>query len=341
MRRILYIILSVSLILFSCDLKKPPVTDQRMLLGTVINVSVFDRGTANDVEALIDSSFSYIEDFDRLWSSTLPESDIFKLNKNSGQVSQEIDAHTFRLLTEGSMIGELTNCTFSIYLGPVTDLWGFQTGNPHIPDSSAIDDALKLTGESIFFTDKSCLLGKKGMKLDIGGIGKGYIVDLAVEYLIRDGVKSGIIEAGGDLRTFGKPTDEESWRIGIRHPRNLSEFYGVFETGECAIATSGDYQQYFEEDGVRYYHILDPKTGRPANKCVSATVAAKTCMDADAAATAVFVMGHEEGLKWLNENSDYEGIIIFFDDNQELKHVFSGGIEFDEMNGVFTLDRRF
>jgi len=312
-----------------------------MLLGTVINISIFDRGSVNDIESVIDSTFGYIEDFDSLWSSTLPESDIFRLNENSGGISQHIDHHTFRLLTEGSMMGEMTNNTFSMYLGPVTGLWGFSTGNPHLPDSNSITEALKFTGESIFFTENSCLLGKKGMKLDIGGIGKGYCVDLGVEHLLKEGIISGIVEAGGDLRTFGKPDDSESWRIGIRHPRNLSEFYGVLEIAECAVATSGDYQQYFEEEGVRYHHILDPKTGRPSNKCVSATIAAATCMDADAAATAVFVMGPEEGIKWLNDNSDFEGIIIFFDNDGVLTHVTSDGIGYAESGDIFSLKKVF
>jgi len=129
------------------------------------------------------------------------------------------------------------------------------------------------------------------------------------------------------LRAFGAPRTGEKWRIGVRHPRKPDEFYCILNIGEWAVATSGDYQQYFEVNGKRYHHIIDPNTGYPSTGCVSATVLAKTCTEADAIATALMVMGAEKGGRWLEENPGYFGLIIYFDEEGNLTHLISPELE--------------
>jgi thiamine biosynthesis lipoprotein len=186
----------------------------------------------------------------------------------------------------------------------------------------------------MFFAVKTCVLGVKGMKLDIGGIAKGYAVDLAAQKLQESGIQSAIVEAGGDLIAFGSAGKGKPWKIGIRHPRRPDALFGVIEIGEGAVATSGDYQQYFEIDGKRYHHIIDPENGYPASKCISATILAENCLEADAVVTAIFVMGPEKGMKWLSEHPDYLGMIIYFDRNGKLTYVIS-----PELEGSFKLSK--
>lgn len=164
----------------------------------------------------------------------------------------------------------------------------------------------------------------EGMKvwLDLGGVAKGFAVDEAVKVLKEAGVPSGIVNAGGDLRSFGRKPGKIPWKIGIQNPDDPQDLAGVLDVGEISIATSGDYQRYFEVGGVRYHHILDSTTGRPARSGVrSVTTLADDCSLADALATAAFVMGPEKGLVLMEEWKGVEGVIISDDGAY---HVTSG-----------------
>ena len=317
---LIFLILSIS-----CS-EKEPIISQRMVLGTVVNITIEDAGDVKDTDAVLNAVFNNMEELDVIWAYSADGSDIYKLSQNAGGSSIGLDKRTFDLLAKGVRFEAFTEENFNMRLGPVTELWGFYSGDPRIPDKEDLAEMLKLTRGGMFFAGTGCLLGKKGMSLDIGGIGKGFAVDIAVEQLFSEGMNAGIVEAGGDLRVFGTRNDGKPWRIGIRHPRNLNEFYGIAEISSGAAATSGDYQQFFEVEGKRYHHIIDPKTGYPADKCVSATVFAENCIEADAVATALFVMGAEEGMSWLQKHPEYKGLIIYQDENKQLSHVLSEGL---------------
>jgi len=298
-----------------------------MALGTVVNIKIYDAGSYEKPSGLIESCLTEMQSLDTIWAYEGAASDIYKLEQNAGVTSALIDARTFKMLAKGLEIEDATAGCFNLKLGAVTKLWGFHSGNPHIPDSLEITAILGTEQGSMFFAGNSCLLGKPGMALDIGGIGKGFAVDLAVERLLREGIKAGIVAAAGDLKVFGLPEKGQPWKIGVQHPRNPEAFYAILSIDDGAVSTSGDYQQYFEEGGKRYHHIIDPKTGYPADKCVSATVWAKECIEADALATALFVMGPAEGMKWLEKHPDYLGLIIYFNENGELADVHSTGLD--------------
>jgi thiamine biosynthesis lipoprotein len=221
----------------------------------------------------------------------------------------------------------MTDGAFDIRIAPLTDLWGFRTDNPHIPDIAAISKALPLTRSDFILKEDSCELKTAGSGLDVGGIAKGFAIDLAVEKLQSLGIKSGIVSAGGDVKVFGSLEKNKKWRIGIRHPRKADDFYTIIEIEKGAVSTSGDYQQYFEVDGIRYHHIIDPETGYPPHHCVSATVIAETGATADALATALFVMGPEKGTEWLKSHPQYQGMIIYFNEKGELTDYRTAGIE--------------
>ena len=149
------------------------------------------------------------------------------------------------------------------------------------------------------------------MRLNLGALAKGYAVDKAIEILKINKIKNALINAGGDLKSIGQRSDHLNWRIGLQHPRNSESLLASFSISGSAVATSGDYQKYFEQKGKRYHHILDPKTGYPATTgSMSATVIAKNVMDADALSTANFILGSEKGIALLNSLNDLEGLIV-------------------------------
>ena len=168
-------------------------------------------------------------------------------------------------------------------------------------------------------------LARTGVRLDLGAAAKGYAVDQAVQALRSGGVQSGLIEAGGDIRYWGEKPDGHLWRFGIQHPRDPNRYFEVEDIGLAAIATSGDYQQYFSEGGQRYHHILDPQSGWPARRLISATVWAETAMDADILSTAVFVLGAERGLELIEESPRVEALVFT---------ETAGGLESKATSGV-------
>jgi thiamine biosynthesis lipoprotein len=153
-------------------------------------------------------------------------------------------------------------------------------------------------------------LEKPGMRISLGGIAKGYAVDRAVEVLRESGIQGGIVSAGGDLKAFGKREDGGPWKVGVRNPRDPSKNISVIPVSNLAVATSGDYERYRVVGGRRYHHIIDPRTGYPSRGCMSVTVVTEQALEADALATAVFVLGPERGRALLEKLPDVEGILV-------------------------------
>ncbi|MBI5893748.1 MAG: FAD:protein FMN transferase, partial [Deltaproteobacteria bacterium] len=166
-------------------------------------------------------------------------------------------------------------------------------------------------------------LGRKGMRINLGGIAKGYIVSQAAEKIKSKGIKKGIIHAGGDMFVFNE-SDNKPFKIGIQHPREKDKIIGTIEILNGAVATSGDYERFFIKDGIRYHHIMDPKTGFPASKIRAVTIVAKDGTMADAISTAVFVMGLEDGMKLIEKLPDIEGLIIDANGNVHLSSGLKG-----------------
>jgi thiamine biosynthesis lipoprotein len=207
-------------------------------------------------------------------------------------------------------VSRATSGAFDPTLGEVVQLWGFGRDDPRLPGPEEIEDAIDNAGYDKV-PDGQCCPDGRDIWFDLGGVAKGYSVDVAVRALKEAGIKAGIVNAGGDLRSFGVRPRRGYWKIGVQDPDNPQELAGVLEVKEAAVATSGDYQRYFEEGGIRYHHILDPATGYPAHSGVrGATVIAPDCATADALATAAFVMGPEKGLAMLESWEGAEGVLI-------------------------------
>jgi thiamine biosynthesis lipoprotein len=196
----------------------------------------------------------------------------------------------------------------------LTELWSFDTGG-RLPTGPQIEQARSRVDYSrVAIGSDGRVVLPEGFGFDLGGIAKGAVVDLTAEYLLDRGYEDFLIDAGGDILVSGLKQGRTPWRIAIRHPRDSQAVLGVLDMGKrgerIAVVTSGDYERYFEQEGKRYHHILDPRSGYPADQLASVTVIAPTCALADALSTAAFVLGPQEGLELLDEFPDAEGLLI-------------------------------
>ena len=261
--------------------------DKRVMMGTFIEVISPDKNAAG----IVFSEFSRIEN---LLSRYKPGSEISRLNK-SGNL--RVSPETFYLLKKSMEFYQASEGAFDITIGPLVDLWGFTDRKYSYPPEEKIKEGLKLVGsDKIILNDEDYVVKfmLSEMKVDLGGIAKGYALDCAAKKLKENNINSCLINAGGQIfclgDKFGRP-----WNIAIKNPRGKKAI-GYLELKDKSVATSGDYQCYFIKDKKRYSHILDPKTGYPADSGIaSVTVVADDGLTADALATAMFVLGRERG----------------------------------------------
>ncbi len=215
--------------------------------------------------------------------------------------------HVLSLYQKALDVYHASGGAFDISVAPLSHIWGFRGGSHRIPSSDEIQEALRRVGMERIKLKDGKLHPHPGMELDWGGIAKGFGIDLASQALIRMGVKNGFLNAGGDLYCWGKNPENKSWRIGIKHPRE-GGFLGVLFITQIGAATTGDYQRFFIETGVRYHHVFDPKSGYPSKGKQSVTVIGPETLMCDALSTALFVSPHPE--KIMEQFPNYGAVVV-------------------------------
>lgn len=306
------------LVLASCGGERT-LNQGRLGLGTLVQIRLWGESDSL-LEAAAADAFAEIERVEGLTSVFQPESGVWRLNNRGEVVSAELAG----LIRKALEVSAKSAGAFDPTVFPLLELWGFydSTGcERKVPSQGEIEEALALVdydmvtikGDTVRFDPERMKGVLRGWGVDLGGIAKGYAVDRAVKVLREQGVEKGIVDAGGDILCFGHKS--KGWSIGIRDPRsaNPNDLRGIIKIDSGAVATSGDYENYFEADGIRYHHLLDPATGMPAREAISATVLAPTATQADAWATALFVLG-EEGIALLEELEGLEGLIVLADE---------------------------
>ena len=285
-----------------------PLTKTGFYFDTVIQITLYDSSQ----ESLIDDCFAMAGEFEKLVSRTVVDSDIARLNQAKGMpvaVSQE----TLALLAEGLSYCALSQGAFDITIGALTDLWDIKNNPGCLPDQSDIDHACATIGyEAVLIDGNEVTLTDPETQLDLGAIAKGYMADRMKEYLTENGVSCGIINLGGNVLTLGPKADGSAYKIGIQRPfaEDGSSFLAV-EVTDQAVVTSGNYQRYFELDGIIYHHILDPSSGYPCqNGLLSVTVICPESVDGDALSTTCFALGLEQGMELVEALADTEAIFI-------------------------------
>jgi thiamine biosynthesis lipoprotein len=299
------------------------------LLGTICSIALYEKGS----DAILDGAFDIVRDIDSKMSIRQEKSEINRVNAASGSSPLTISADTFWVIKSGVEFAELSQGRFDITVGPLVALWGIGTQEARIPNQGEIDKALALTGiEKLVLQEeeKKVLLKEPGMKLDLGGIAKGYAADAVAGYLKSQGVTRAIIDFGGNIFVLGSKAGNKPWRVGIQHPeKKRGAYIGIIPLSNKAVVTSGKYERFFEAGGKRYHHILDTSTGYPVvNNLSSVTLVADDSMTADAMSTAVFAAGLTEGFKMVEACEGIEAVLVTEDG---LVHLSSGLI------GLFTI----
>lgn len=260
----------------------------------------------------VQAGFNEIKRLEQLLSTWRSDSELSHVNAEAGHQPVQVSQETLELVVRALAMARLTAGGFNIMLGPAIEAWSV-TERQHIPDPEELHRLKPLVDWSTILINSEAgtiYLPQKGMRIDIGGIGKGYAADRTVEAMKRAGAKGGIVALSGDMKAFGVLPERTGFPVGIRHPREEGTLIGIIDLQDEAISTAGDYERFFERDGVRYHHILDPETLKPARRCQSVTVVAKDGTMADGLDTGIFVLGPEQGMALIERLPDVEAIIV-------------------------------
>lgn len=303
-----YIRAAVALLLVLCLCGCQPRTVQRegLALDTVCRVTLY--GT--DDETLLDGCFDRLAAKEKLLSRTVPGSDIARLNEANGQ-SVTVAQETADLLCRALAYAADSDGAFDVTVAPVSTLWDFKSAHPVPPAADAVARSLQAVGyRNLTVTGRTVQLSDPAAAVDLGGIAKGYIADVLAEYLREQKVPGALIDLGGNIVAVGSKQGEP-FTVGIRDPLTEDGLAAVVRVQDRSVVTSGSYERYFDYEGVRYHHILDPQTGYPVqNGLSSVTVVAARSADADALATACFVLGAERGMALIDAQPDTEALFI-------------------------------
>jgi thiamine biosynthesis lipoprotein len=244
----------------------------------------------------------------------IPDSYVSQINNSGGKREIIVNSNTRDILTVAHKYYLLSNGAFDITAAPLTALWRVSIGEKTVPIESSILDLIPyISGDGIVVDDKNQKVRiKKGQSIDLGGIGKGYAADIAINLYRTNGISSAFINLGGNVHTLGSKTNGERWMIGLQNPRSFrGDYIAVIAISDMSIVTSGDYEKYFINGDKRYHHIIDPRTGYPADSdLLSATIVSPASIEADALSTAVFVLGLERGMELIQKTDQAEGILI-------------------------------
>ncbi len=316
------------------DFKKPEI---QVLYGSTMGTSYSVRVLATQSEAQsLKSGIDYVlEDINQSMSTYIEDSELNKLNNSFSTDWYEVTDGLFNVLELAQQVSEQTNGAFDITVAPLVDIWGFgpQARREQIPHPIELSSILSGTGFEAIELDsnKSSVRKTEPRRLDLSAIAKGYGVDLIADYLDAQSVQSYLIEVGGEMRLKGLKPGDQSWRIAVETPDSgAREVYKIIELTDAALATSGDYRNYFEVDGVRYSHTIDPATGYPiSHNLVSVTVITEQCAMADAYATGMMVMGVEKSLTL----AEQQGLAVFLIEKHNGEFVEHSSSAFKELIG--------
>lgn len=287
-----------------------PYKETQFLMDTVIEITAYGPHAEEGVKA------AFVE-FQRLHNITNnfdENSQLSKINQMAGKGKVVVDPDLVNIIQFSKEVSDKLGNSFDITIGPLTKLWGIGHKGEYVPSQAEIEEVLPLVNYHLIEVDtntNTVYLPKMGMMLDLGGIAKGYATDKAIEMLKAKGITSALVNAGGDVRVIGNKPDGKPWRIGIQHPREENGIIAKLDLTEWdTMETSGDYQRFFMKDGIRYSHILDPRTGWQPREVASVTMVNNSSTYGDILSKPIFVLGVEKGLALLKQFPGNEAVIV-------------------------------
>ena len=316
-------ILFITLFIFSgCNNNASDyISRQTIFFDTIVQIRIYDT----DAEEILDECLELCKSYEHLFSRTLEDSDISRINAADGE-AVDVSSETIDLIKTALYYCELSDGAFDITLAPVSDLWDFQNNSGYIPSDTDLKNALNSVNyQNIVITGNSIQLSDPDTEIDLGAIAKGYIADQLKNFLIESGIQHALIDLGGNILTLGGKPDNTDFTIAIQKP---FDEHGTpittLKTTDDSIVTSGIYQRYVEIDGRIYHHILDSETGYPAdNSLFSVTIISNSSTTADALSTACFVLGPDRGMQLINETDGTEAVFV----TNEYELIYSDGLK--------------
>lgn len=309
-----------------------PVTKTNFLMGALVKITVYDEVKDDSVFNRAFDRIREIEDKMTI-NKESAKGEIINLNNFAGKDDVTLSRETFKLLEKGKYYGEISKGKFDITIGPLVKLWNIDTENAAVPDLGIIKKKLPLVDFNKLELDENKMQARllnKGMMVDLGAIAKGYAADEAARILREAGINSAIVNLGGNILTVGKKPDGSLFRLGLQDPdKPRNENMAVVKLANQSLVSSGTYEKYFEANGKRYHHIIDPETGYPAeNGLVSVSIITEKSIDADALSTSIFLLGLEEGMSLTEELNDVEAIFV----TNDKKVYLTSGISQDNFS---------
>lgn len=300
-----------------------PIYKSSFKLNTVVSVTIYD----SDDEDILIGCMEVCDYYENLFSKTIPESDIYHLNQEGYYVVSE---DTSELIQKGLFYTKLTQGVFNICIAPLSNLWDF-IDIKKVPDENKIKSALThIDYNNITVNTNTYIFKDKEMGMDLGAIAKGYIADRMKEYLISQGIKSALIDLGGNILLVGAKPDGTDFKIGIQKPfESHNEVIAIMNLKDVSVVSSGIYERYFIENEQIYHHILDTSNGYPCNnELISVTILSKYSVDGDALSTSAFALGLEKGIELINSIPDTYAVFITSDYQLHYSDGFLNNIEF-------------
>ncbi|MBV1758895.1 MAG: FAD:protein FMN transferase [Dethiosulfatibacter sp.] len=315
------------------DLK---VSKNAFLLNTFNTITLFGTEDSSYFEAIYDE----VSRLESILSVHIEGSEVALINENAGIQPVKVSQETFDVIEKSIEYAVLSEGLFDITIGPLVSLWGIGTESYRLPDQTEIDAAVDLIDYRkiiLNYEDSTVYLSEKNMSIDLGAIAKGYIADKAAEKMIELGLKSAIINFGGNVVLLGEKPDGSAFQVGIQEPdESRGGIVGTVTARDISLVTSGDYERYFVQDDVRYHHILDPYTGFPTDNNIKAVaIIANRSFDADALSTAVLLQGLEKGMAMIESLDGMEAVFI----TKEHEIYLSEGVKdiFKLTSGEYTI----
>lgn len=319
MRRVLCLGLCLGLLLTGCGRRDEGRTESLFAMDTTMDLTAYGP----QAEAALAAGEEEINALDDLLSAQRPESDIARLNRAQGEAVTVSD-RTARLLERALALCADTGGALDVTVYPVMRAWGFDSKDYRVPSEDELAALLEQVDYAAITVKGNAVTVPAGVELDLGAVGKGYAGDRIIARWRELGVESGLLNLGGNVQCLGTKPDGSDWSVGIRDPEDESELLVTVTGRDMAVVTSGAYQRYFDQGGVRYHHIMDPKTGKPARSgAASVTVVAESGVLCDALSTALYVMGPKVASDYWRAHRDFE--MIYYTEGGAL--LYTAGLE--------------
>jgi len=331
MKRFALLIIT-SAILFSCS--RAPQAKSEFILATVCTITFYDYVRPQVYRDI----FTRLKEIENRMSAYIDSSDVNRINRAAGLNPVQVHPDVFGVIERAVHFAKISDGAFDPTVGPLVFLWGIGFDHEKLPAQEEIEKVLPLVGWEDIELDRSnysVFLKKTGMALDLGAIAKGFAADEAAAIIKKAGIKRAIIDLGGNILLVGERKNKGPWRVGIQNPlENRGNYIGIAEVFENSVVTSGVYERFFEENGVRYHHLFSPSSGYPAdNGLLSVTIITGVSAVADALSTAVFVLGYDKGRALVDSLDAVEAIFVFTDKSIKM----SGGVNFTLNNTNYTI----